>query len=171
MNTIMTKMLQKAHAGEIAAYLAYEGHWRSLKDPKEREEVRAIQADELHHKEIVRELLTKLGAKPSWVRDTVFTVIGRTMSALCYVTGWYMPMLGALLIERIGVNNYAKMANMTKSKGMRQDLLYMHRVELAHEIYFMNKVSKEKCKCTYNVHLNGCVSHGVNPECKALHGP
>jgi demethoxyubiquinone hydroxylase (CLK1/Coq7/Cat5 family) len=58
----LVRLLQLAHAGEMAAAFAYRGHWRSVSDPREQERIRAIEADEWHHRTLVAEMLAQLGA-------------------------------------------------------------------------------------------------------------
>jgi demethoxyubiquinone hydroxylase (CLK1/Coq7/Cat5 family) len=37
------EILQLAHSGELAAALAYNGHWRSVRDAGEREHIRIVE--------------------------------------------------------------------------------------------------------------------------------
>src|ERR1700674_5966513 len=99
------KMLQQAHAGELAAYYAYEGHWRSLKDQKQRDAIKSIQKDELDHIRYLKTLLDVYDAQPSRIRDFIFTMVGKSASLMCYIAGWYFPMSGARFIENIGAVN------------------------------------------------------------------
>ena len=50
-------LLQLAHSGELAASLAYDGHWRSVRDPAERREIHEIEREELEHRARVRQML------------------------------------------------------------------------------------------------------------------
>ena len=49
----LIRVLQNAYSGELAAGYAYRGHWKSLRDPAERERSRIIEAEEWHHRELV----------------------------------------------------------------------------------------------------------------------
>ena len=143
----LVKLLQKAHAGEIAAACAYEGHWRSVKDLSEKIKIQLIQIDEIKHQIEVLEFLNSLGARPSKIRDTVFTVIGKTLSVGCYFTGWFLPMWGALLIEQIGVVNYEELAIEAEKEGhkeMSDKLREMGKLEKEHETYFLEKLNAGK---------------------------
>ena len=60
----LVRLLRMAYSGELAAALAYGGHWRSLKDPAERATVQKIEREELEHREAVGEILKALDEKP-----------------------------------------------------------------------------------------------------------
>jgi len=134
-------MLQKAHAGEMGAYFAYGGHIASLKeDSEEFETISEIQLDEWQHHEIIQKILTKLNARRSRSRDTVFTVIGVGLGVLCHVTGWFLPMKGALLIEKIGAAGYVEIMNeaiLTGFPDIAMILLGMAAKEEEHREYFL----------------------------------
>src|SRR4029077_11933998 len=84
-------ILQLAFSGERAAGYAYRGHWRSVHDPEERRRIREIEDEEWHHRQLVGELLQKLGAAPVRLREWRALMIGRVLGALCHVAGWYAP--------------------------------------------------------------------------------
>ena len=88
-------VLQLAYSGERAAGYAYRGHWRSLRDAKERDRVRQIENEEWHHRRQVGEMLERLGSGPNPTRERRALVIGRTLGLLCHVSGWLLPMYGA----------------------------------------------------------------------------
>src|SRR5688572_30209712 len=91
----LVAMLRLAYSGELAAGHAYRGHWRSVSDEAERARIREIEEEEWHHRRLVGEMLVSLGASPSTSRERRAAVIGRTLGALCHVTGWLAPMYGA----------------------------------------------------------------------------
>src|SRR5687768_2972355 len=95
----LVSQLQRAHAGELAAALAYRGHWRSLPAGDERETVRRIEREEWHHRRLVREMLVHLRARPRPLREAVHWTIGRTLGLGCHLSGWLLPMLGAGRLE------------------------------------------------------------------------
>lgn len=137
------KQLQKAHAGEIGAYYAYGGHWKSVSNPGQRMMIRFIQAEELEHIRSLDLMLYLLHATPNRRLDTVFTVIGKTLGYLCRFTGYFMPMWGAMIIEKIGVSNYKEMsmdASRAQMHNFAQTLGEMHLVELEHEEYFRSQL-------------------------------
>jgi demethoxyubiquinone hydroxylase (CLK1/Coq7/Cat5 family) len=58
MNTLghremLIHILRMAYSGEKAAGYAYSGHWRSVKDPTERRQIRKIENEEWEHRAIV----------------------------------------------------------------------------------------------------------------------
>lgn len=139
-------MLQQAHAGELAAYYAYEGHWRSLSDPRQREAVQKIQYEERDHIRYLKTMLDVYKSQPSKIRDFIFTMIGKTASFLCYITGWYLPMAGARFIENIGAVNYNVMSKKAKSLGLHETaraLKMMGIMEDRHEKYFLEVMKNE----------------------------
>lgn len=95
----LVSLLRRAHAGELAAALAYRGHWRSVRDADERARIREIEEEELHHRRQVAEMLGALGVRPSRLGERRAALIGRTLGALCHVAGWLPPMYGAGRLE------------------------------------------------------------------------
>ncbi len=83
----LIRVLQSAYSGELAAGFAYAGHWRSVANPEERDRIKAIEAEEWHHRELVGEMLRRLGAGPRPARERAFAAIGRTLGPLCHVSG------------------------------------------------------------------------------------
>lgn len=137
--------LQRAHSGELAAYHAYEGHWRSLKSQDEARHIRAMQRDELRHISQIRKFLFTLGAKPNKFRDGIFWIVGKTASVLCYVSGYNAPMYGAELIERFGASEYSRLSSLAYANrqfSMSSRLKEMAAVEAAHEWYLQTRRKK-----------------------------
>ena len=91
----LVAQLQLAYSGELAAAYAYRGHWRSLPEGAERDQVRRIEEDEWHHRRLVGGILSGLGARPRKRREARAWMIGRTLGVLCHVSGWFLPMYGA----------------------------------------------------------------------------
>jgi len=141
-NTLI-HVLQAAYSGELAAAHAYAGHWRSVSRPEERERIRAIELEELHHRELVGELLAQLGAGPSARREQVFRWVGRCLGPLCSVSGWLAPMYGAGFLERGNIVEYEIAARLAEECGHPEFvdcLLEMAEVEWEHERYFRERV-------------------------------
>lgn len=141
----LVKLLQKAHAGELGAYHAYQGHWESVSDPEEQLEIQLIQEEELQHAYNVKRMLGHLGAKPSTLRDNTFVLLGRVLSFLCRWTGWFIPMYGALAIEQLGVVNYREILRIALKEGhpeLALTLLRLASTEEEHRIYFENKIKR-----------------------------
>ena len=136
-------ILQLAYSGELAAGYAYHGHWRSLTDPVERQAVHKIEDDEWHHRRLVGDLLTRLGAGPSRQREVRANVIGRVLGFLCHVSGWLAPMFGAGKLESRNIREYevaARYAQESDHSDFIECLLTMAEVEWDHEHYFRGKV-------------------------------
>ncbi len=135
--------LRRAHAGELAAALAYQGHARSLADPVEAAEVLEIGRQELEHRKSVGEMLAGLGKRPSRLRETFFQAIGTVLASLCPVSGWLAPMYGAGLLESGNIREYEEAAGLALLAGradLAPELLRMAEVEWDHEWYFREKV-------------------------------
>jgi demethoxyubiquinone hydroxylase (CLK1/Coq7/Cat5 family) len=140
----LVRQLQGAYSGELAAAYAYRGHWKSIKDPADRERIRQIEADEWHHRELVGGLLRELGAGPNRLREAIFFTIGRTLGALCHVSGWFLPMYGAGKLERGNIVEYEEAVEYALACGreeMIECLLSMAEVEWDHELYFRSRVT------------------------------
>lgn len=140
----LIKMLQKAHAVEVGAYAAYEGHWRSTLPITSvvRGEIKWIQVDELLHKEQIEKMLARLEAKPNRILDWMFGVVGKIISMSCYVLPAKLAAYGAELIESIGKNDYLQLVLEAEGQGMpdmAQELFTIWCAELKHELY-MNKL-------------------------------
>ena len=136
-------LLQLAYSGELAASPAYQGHARSVRCEQERARIREIEAEEWHHREQVGAMLQALGAEPDRGRERRAKMIGTTLSALCRVSGWLVPMYGAGKLESRNVREYETAARLARDAG-RHDwidaLLEMAEVEWEHESYFRERV-------------------------------
>ena len=140
----LIRQLQGACSGELAAGFAYRGHWKSVRDASERERIRIIESEEQHHRALVLEMLRQLGAKPNPLREVVFWCIGRSLGALCHVSGWFLPMYGAGKLERHNIVEYEEAAVYASECGhpeMIDSLLTMAEVEWEHEKYFRERVA------------------------------
>lgn len=140
----LIKSLQKAHAGEWAAYYAYDGHMESLESPEDRIHLMVIRTEELNHILWTQKFLKTLGASPQPFRNLLFMTIGKVLSALCHVTGYRLPMLGARIMETVGVTNYREMALTAAEEGlqlMSVKLMHMAAQEKAHELWFQEKLN------------------------------
>jgi rubrerythrin len=139
----LIRVLRSACSGELAAGFAYRGHWRSVREPAIRERIRTIEAEEWHHREIVRGLLAKLGSGPSPMREATFWLIGKTIGLLCLIGGWFIPMYGAGRLEKWNVAEYEEAARLAREAGLTDlidCLLTMAEVEWEHERFFREQV-------------------------------
>ena len=144
----LIRILQNAHAGELAAAFAYRGHWKSLKKTAaEREQIKKIESEEWKHRENVACWLDRLGAKPNKTREKIFWTIGKTIGAACYVSGWFFPMYFAGRLESGNVQEYVDAAVFAKELGMSEcfdDMMEMSCVEGEHELFFSQIVAKHR---------------------------
>jgi rubrerythrin len=136
-------LLQLAYSAERAAAFAYRGHWHSVSDADERLRIKQIEDEEWHHRKLVGEMLTSLGAQPIRQREVRSLIIGRALGFFCHVMGWLAPMYGAGRLESRNIREYETAARYARDCG-RGDftdcLLTMAEVEWEHEYYFRSRV-------------------------------
>jgi len=141
--TELIRVLRSACSGELAAIHAYAGHAASVSSAEERERILTIQSEERHHRELVLRLLAGLDARPSRGREILFFCIGKTISFLCRIGGWFIPMYGAGRLERSNIVEYEDAARHARDLGrtdMIDCLLTMAEVEWEHERFFRERV-------------------------------
>ena len=140
---LLIRQLQRAYSGELAAAAAYHGHAASVRSPEERAAISNIEAEELHHRQLVGELLAQLDAAPDPRLERKLGRIGRTLGALCHLSGWLAPMWGAGMLESHNIKEYEDAAQYAVAAGrseMIDCLLHMAEVEWEHELYFRTRV-------------------------------
>ena len=140
----LIRILQSAYSGEVAAAYAYRGHWRSLKDCPEREQIKKIEEEEWDHRKRVGEWLAKLESGPNPRREKVFCTVGKVLGHTCFISGRFMPMYFAGRLESQNSVEYEDAAMFAKELGMDdcvEDLLDMARVEVEHEEFFSSVVA------------------------------
>jgi demethoxyubiquinone hydroxylase (CLK1/Coq7/Cat5 family) len=141
-------MLKLSHGIEVGAWNAYQGHWQSLKDEDEVAAIRFIQQEELGHQINVEYCLEDLGSARSPTIDFIFRMIGKFMGLLCKFMGHRLPMMGAGMIETLGVMNYNIVANEARKQGqerMAQLLDEMAETEREHKLFFQKKSDRPYC--------------------------
>jgi demethoxyubiquinone hydroxylase (CLK1/Coq7/Cat5 family) len=140
----LVRILQNAHAGEIAAAYAYRGHWKSVRDKEQKERIRQIELEEWDHRTRVRQWLESLNAAPRKNRERVFWTIGRSLGLLCFVSGWFLPMYFAGRLESQNMLEYKDAAEFAEELGILEcvrDLRHMSEKEREHEEYFRSVVA------------------------------
>ena len=144
----LIRILQNAHAGELAAAFAYRGHWKSLKrNAPEIGEIKKIEREEWEHRENVARWLRKLDAKPRPLREKIFWTIGKLIGAACFVSGWVFPMYFAGRLESGNVQEYVDAAEFAKELGMNDcfdEMMEMSRVEGEHEEFFRKIIADHR---------------------------
>ena len=144
-HTKLIRVLRGACSGELAAGFAYRGHWKSISSGPARERIQAIEAEEWHHRTLVRGLLTELGSGPSLKREAMFWLIGKTIGILCHIGGWFIPMYGAGRLESSNIVEYEHAAALAREAGyehMIDCLLTMAEVEWEHERFFREQIAQ-----------------------------
>jgi len=139
----LVAILQLAFSGELAAALAYRGHWKSVSDAEDRQRIRQIEEEEWRHRDMVGALLRDLGESPGRLREVRAWLIGRTLGLLCHVSGWLAPMYGAGRLESRNIREYEAAARHALSGGRVEwvdCLLTMAEIEWEHEAFFRSRV-------------------------------
>jgi hypothetical protein len=140
----LVAILQLAFSGELAAAHAYTGHRDSVSDPTEKAEIEAIRRQELEHRARVGEMLAELGGGADPFREKKMALIGKTISFLCRIGDWFVPMYGAAKLESQNIVEYEVAAYHAGRLGLDafvDDLLTMAEVEWDHELYFRAKAA------------------------------
>ncbi len=140
----LIRILQGAYSGELAAGLAYRGHWKSVSRADERTAIQKIEREEAVHRQRVGEMLTGLGSAPGKLREARMWLIGRTIGLSCHALGRFLPMYFAGRLESGNVVEYKDAADRASALGLSEfeaDLLVMARVEKEHELFFLSMVA------------------------------
>lgn len=143
----LTAILRLAYSGELAAALAYRGHWHSVRDPGDCSRISKIEHEEWHHRDLVGAMLSRIGTAPSKGRERRARVVGRTLGLVCHVAGWLAPMYGAGKLERRNIEEYEAAARLAMRAGWSEFadcLLAMAEVEWEHEQYFRSRVQAHR---------------------------
>ncbi len=138
----LVRLLRMAYSGELAAALAYGGHWRSLKDPAERATVQKIEREELEHRATVGEMLAALNEKPQLWRECMMWMIGQSVSIACFLIGYFLPMYFAGKLEHANVMEYEGAAEHASHLGLERFIPQLHemsKTEREHEVFFSSK--------------------------------
>jgi rubrerythrin len=140
-------LLQRAYSAEKVASFAYQGHAGSVKNPEEKSAIKQIEMDEWNHRREVLALMKQYEILPSKYYELRFHMIGKIISASCYVIGWFMPFYFAGRLESGNVCEYFRMKQYFNSLGIRahDNILYdMGMKEKEHEVYFLEKIKNNK---------------------------
>jgi demethoxyubiquinone hydroxylase (CLK1/Coq7/Cat5 family) len=143
----LVRILQDAHAGELAAAYAYRGHWRSMwrghRREFERIEIQRVERAEWHHRRLVADLLEELGARPRPRRELLMWMIGRFFGSLCFVSGYFGPMYAAGRLEAMNVGQYIEARDAASVLGWTdavEQLEQMSSEEDRHERWFGDRI-------------------------------
>jgi demethoxyubiquinone hydroxylase (CLK1/Coq7/Cat5 family) len=140
----LIRLLQGAHAGELAAAYAYRGHWKSLRRrPEARAEVKRIEGTEWDHREAVAEMLVALGARPRRPREMLMGAVGRFFGLLCFVSGFFGPMYAAGRLEAMNVDQYRTARDDAATLGLDSFVAHLEAMRVEedrHERFFGDQV-------------------------------
>jgi hypothetical protein len=143
----LVKLLQKAYSAEKAAAFAYIGHARAVKTKEEKNAIKQIEDDEWEHRREVLSIMDKYDIPISKFYEFQFHVIGKIISACCFILGWFMPHFFAGRLESGNVCEYFIMMHYFQSIGIKDHdkaLFEMGVKEKEHEVYFLNQIQDSK---------------------------
>lgn len=143
----LVDLLQMAYSAEKAAAFAYQGHAGSVKNKEEKKAIRQIEIDEWNHRTAVLTLMNRYEVPVSRYYEFRFHVIGKMISAACYVIGWFMPFYFAGRLESGNVCEYFRMMHFFQELGIKEHdaILYeMGMKEKEHELYFLDKIRNNR---------------------------
>jgi hypothetical protein len=136
-----------AYSAEKAAAFAYIGHAGSVKDPDEKSAIKQIELDEWGHRETVLSIMRGYDIPPSRYFEIKYHIIGKIISASCYVIGWFMPYYFAGRLESGNVCEYFIMMRYFNEMGITEhdEALYeMGMKEKEHEVYFQKGLENNR---------------------------
>ncbi len=139
----LVNLIQMAYSAERAASFAYQGHAGSLRNPQERARVKQIEQDEWDHRAEMLALMKKYDIPINQYYEWRFYLIGKFISASCYVIGWFMPYYFAGRLESGNVCEYIRMKRYFNELGITehdQALLQMAVREKEHEVCFLEMI-------------------------------
>ena len=140
-------LLKKAYSAEKAAAFAYQGHAGSVRDKIQKTEIHQIELDEWQHRKEVLAIMNDFNIPISKWNEIRFHIIGKIISASCYVIGWFMPFYFAGRLESGNVCEYFRMMHFFHSIHIKEhdQILYeMGIKEKEHEVYFLEQIKTSK---------------------------
>lgn len=143
----LKKSIQKAYSAEKAAAFAYQGHAGSVKNKEEKKAIKQIEDDEWSHRKEVMKMMKQYDVPISKYYEFRFHVVGKVISASCYIIGWFMPFYFAGRLESGNVCEYFRMKQYFNSLGISAHDITLYEMgmkEKEHEIYFLEAIKKSK---------------------------
>ena len=119
----------------------------SLKTEEEKAAVKQIENDEWEHRKNVLAIMAQYEIPVSRFYEIKFHLIGKIISASCYLIGWFMPYFFAGKLESGNVCEYFVMMHYFHSLGIKEHdrVLYeMGMKEKDHEVYFLEQINDSK---------------------------
>ena len=143
----LVKLLRLAYSAEKAAAFAYIGHAGSVRNQLEKTAIKQIEMDEWQHRETVLAIMRQYDIEPSRYNEIKYHIVGRVISASCYVIGWFMPYYFAGKLESGNVCEYFIMMKYFNELGITDHdaVLYeMGMKEKEHEVYFQKSLETNR---------------------------
>ncbi|MEO6523972.1 MAG: hypothetical protein ABIN91_19975 [Mucilaginibacter sp.] len=143
----LVNLLKQAYSAEKAAAFAYQGHAGSVSNKAEKLAIKQIEIDEWNHREEVLKMMDLYQVPVSKWLEVKNYIIGKTISASCYVIGWFMPFYFAGNLESGNVCEYVRMKRLFNALGLtdHDEILYeMSLKEKEHEVYFYEQIKTSK---------------------------
>ena len=143
----LVKLLKQAYSAEKAAAFAYQGHAGSVSNKAEKLAIKQIEIDEWNHRNEVLQLMNIYHVPVSKWYEVKNYIIGKTISASCYVIGWFMPFYFAGNLESGNVCEYVRMKRLFNALNITKhdEVLYeMSLKEKEHEVYFYDQIKTSK---------------------------
>ncbi len=143
----LEKLLQQAYSAERAASFAYIGHAAAVKNKEEKIAIKQIEMDEWNHRAEVLKLMQLYNIPVSTYYEIRFYLIGKIISASCFIIGWFMPFYFAGRLESGNVCEYFRMKHYFNSLGIKEHDLLLYELgmkEKEHEVYFLEQIKTNK---------------------------
>jgi len=143
----LVNLLKQAYSAEKAAAFAYQGHAGSVSSKVEKEAIKQIEIDEWNHRREVLTLMDIYQVPVSKWYEVKNYIIGKTISASCYLIGWFMPFYFAGNLESGNVCEYVRMKRLFNALNItaHDEILYeMSLKEKEHEVYFYEQIKDSK---------------------------
>ncbi len=147
LNKELITLLQQAYSAEKAAAFAYIGHAGSVKDKTEKLKIKQIELDEWNHRADVLKIMQHYNIPISKWYEFKYHVIGKIISASCYVLGWFMPYYFAGNLESGNVCEYFRMKQYFNALGITKHDVVLYEMgikEKEHEVFFLNAIKDKK---------------------------
>ena len=143
----LEKLLQQAYSAERAASFAYIGHAAAVKNKEEKIAIKQIEMDEWNHRAEVLKLMQLYNVPVSTYYEIRFYLIGKIISASCFMIGWFMPFYFAGRLESGNVCEYFRMKYYFNSLGIKDHDVLLYELgmkEKEHEVYFLEQIKTNK---------------------------
>jgi rubrerythrin len=146
-DAVLVNLLKQAYSAEKAAAFAYQGHAGAVSNAVEKKAIKQIETDEWNHRAEVLKLMQLYQLPVSKWYELKYHIIGKNISASCYLIGWFMPFYFAGNLESGNVCEYVRMKRLFNAMNINEhdEVLYeMSLKEKEHEVYFYQAIKDSK---------------------------